>query len=374
MSHQSGSVSGRAPAPDLSIVHVVWSGGVGGIERLVGDLARVQAELGWKVGVAFGMVAGPFATAMEAVDVEVLNLMLRSGYDLRPARLARAARVLSEWDVVHLHGLNLPLAIVTARSNRPIVFTDHGSLPHGGRRMAGEMLKRRLLRRFLHRRVGRVVANSRHTAQRTSQLHGVNPDAVRVVYNGVSIDPGDGLKHEATEDRLVAAFVGRLVAFKRVDRLLQAASQIPSGLDATFLIVGDGPLEEELRSLARRLSLEGRVRFLGVCGDLRAVLKDVDVLVHPSRSEPFGLSIVEGCALGLLPIVFADGGGALEVLPPDGLTVDDVPGLVRALTQVAGSEKLSTESRRARSAWALHTFPIARTAESYGRLYREVAS
>ena len=49
-----------------------------------------------------------------------------------------------------------------------------------------------------------------------------------------------------------------------------------------------------------------------------------EVLVQPSEGEPFGLAIIEACRQGALPIAFADGGGALEVLPPDGrIVVDD---------------------------------------------------
>ena len=67
--------------------------------------------------------------------------------------------------------------------------------------------------------------------------------------------------------------------------------------------------------------MDGRVRFLGWMPDVTAVLRQADVIVLPSEGEPFGLAMVEGCAEGLLPIAFSDGGGALECIPPDGRVV-----------------------------------------------------
>jgi len=274
------------------------------------------------------------------------------------------------WDVIHLHGFNVPLALVTIRADRPIVFTDHGSAPRGGRRAVWDLAKRGLLALFLRRRVQRATANSRHTATRTSTLYGVPDAKLSVVYNGVAMDGPVASGRVGDEGGLVVAFVGRLVDFKRVDRLLQAAARVPAGQSVRCLVIGGGPLEDELRSLARRLSLEGRVNFLGVRNDVASLLSGVDVLVQPSEGEPFGLAIIEGCALGLLPIAFADGGGALEVLPPDGRVVDDPEHLARTLQDLVGSAELSEEARRARSEWALETFPIAATAEGFDAVYR----
>jgi glycosyltransferase involved in cell wall biosynthesis len=93
------------------------------------------------------------------------------------------------------------------------------------------------------------------------------------------------------------------------------------------------------------------------------------VLVHPSEGEPFGLAVIEACATGALPIVFSDGGGVLETLPPDGVVVDDVEELAAALDGLLGSPLLLPEARRTRAQWAREAFPIARTSEKYLSLY-----
>ncbi|HYP48608.1 MAG TPA: hypothetical protein VEQ61_08235, partial [Thermoleophilaceae bacterium] len=78
------------------------------------------------------------------------------------------------------------------------------------------------------------------------------------------------------------------------------------------------------------------------------------------------------CVLGLLPIAFTDGGGALEVLTPDGRVVAGVEQLAATLRGLAGSPELSPEARQARSAWARRAFPIEATARGYDAVYRNV--
>jgi glycosyltransferase involved in cell wall biosynthesis len=112
------------------------------------------------------------------------------------------------------------------------------------------------------------------------------------------------------------------------------------------------------------------VHFLGWTPEVTKVLKQADLIVLPSEGEPFGLAMVEGCAEGLLPVAFADGGGALECISPDGRIVESVEDLGGLFHEVRGSDALSLQARRARSAWAREQFPIAKTAAAYGELYR----
>jgi glycosyltransferase involved in cell wall biosynthesis len=169
-------------------------------------------------------------------------------------------------------------------------------------------------------------------------------------------------------------FVGQLKAFKRVDRIIRAVAHDRRPDGVRVLIAGSGPLEAHLRGLAQELGVAERVRFLGWTPDVTAVLRQADVVVLPSEGEPFGLAMVEGCAQGLLPIAFADGGGALECISPDGRVVQDVDELAATLDEVRGSHVLSEDARRARAEWARREFPIGKTAAGYLELYRSALS
>jgi glycosyltransferase involved in cell wall biosynthesis len=355
----------------LSVAHVVWDGSVGGIQRLVHQLALHQRDSGLTVSVAFGQARGQFAAAMRDSGLPVRDLGIRSGYDLRPWRIRSAARELARSDVLHLHAFNLPIGAIAIASRRPIVFTEHGSRPSPKIGLTGQ-LRRRAQGRFLRRTCHEIAANSSWTAARAAELYGLDPSRVSVVHNGIADSlPARPAPRPRDDDRIVVSFVGRLAAFKRVDRLLRALAQTRESQRIRALIVGEGPLEGDLKALASRLGCDSFVEFLGYRSDIEAILSATDVLVQPSEGEPFGLAIIEACRQGALPIAFADGGGALEVLPPDGRVVENESDLTRVLDEVVDNPAMQDPTaRRSRAEWAVERFPIRRTADAYLALYR----
>jgi glycosyltransferase involved in cell wall biosynthesis len=358
--------------PVRAVAHLLWRGEIGGIERLVRDLAQQQIDDGLSITVAFGQARGPFVQELQQTGARILNLGFRSGWDLRPTRLRAGAAELRSVDVVHLHGFNPAFALLARISRRSVVFTEHGNFALGRRIGSREKIKRRLQALFLHYAVDGLAANSAHTADQLSALYGVERSSVAVIYNG--IDPNwlgalDGESHGNGAGPLRIATLGRLVAFKRIDRAIEALAHAHKRDRMQLSIVGRGPLEGELRSLAARLGVDDRVQFLGEGVDVAETLSAADLLVHPSTNEPFGLAILEACAQGVLPIVFSDAGGALEILPPDGAVVDNVAELSALLDDLILSTALASGARRARSSWVRDRFPISRTAERYAELY-----
>jgi len=99
-------------------------------------------------------------------------------------------------------------------------------------------------------------------------------------------------------------FVGRLVAYKGLSSLISAVPDVPG---ASFLIVGDGPLEEDLRKQAGRIGVSGRVHFLGRVRNLKPYYLACDMLVLPSVTavEMFGLVQLEAMSFGK-PVVTSD--------------------------------------------------------------------
>jgi glycosyltransferase involved in cell wall biosynthesis len=353
-----------------SVAHVLWSGNVGGIERLVCDLVAEQMRKGLVVTVAFGRMEGPFVERIARSGAHVVDLDLASGYDLRPPRIRRGANALREVDIVHLHGFNLSIAAIARRSCRPVVFTEHGNFGLGRTLGSKAWMKRRLQGRFLRREVNCLAANSAHSAQKLSQIYGINASKTRIIPNGINPGCGSKMVTRAQTGDLHLMFVGRLVPFKRVDRALEGLMQARGREKMQLDILGGGPLDDQLRSLSAALGLSDRVRFRGDREDVNEIMRGADVLLQPSEGEPFGLVILEGCAHGLLPIVFADAGGALEILPPDGIVVRDTEELARVLDRLIGSDALTHDARVRRAAWVREQFPISVTASRYLQSYR----
>lgn len=133
---------------------------------------------------------------------------------------------------------------------------------------------------------------------------------------------------------------GRLHTNKGFDVLLKAIKNIP---EATLWLAGEGPEEQNLRSLTEKLNISSRVRFLGWRTDINALMRTADLFVCPSRHEGLG-SIVPEAWHNRCPIVATRSQGPGELIDHGrtGLLVDidDVDALSTAIERVLTDEKL----------------------------------
>lgn len=124
-------------------------------------------------------------------------------------------------------------------------------------------------------------------------------------------------KSERKPGPLRVAFVGRLVALKGVDMLIEAAAPLVREGKVQLDIIGDGPERDRLLAQIEREQLSTQVKLDG-CVDharLQPRLREADVLGFPSIREFGGGAVLEAMALGVPPIVL-DHGGPPELVPP----------------------------------------------------------
>jgi glycosyltransferase involved in cell wall biosynthesis len=113
--------------------------------------------------------------------------------------------------------------------------------------------------------------------------------------------------------KIVFGAVGRLYWIKDYPSLLKAFAPIAAkNGDAMLLIVGAGD-REPLVKLTRGLAIEDRVVFTGPRSDMADVLAAIDVFVHSSLAESFGLVIIEALAAGK-PVASTDVGVARDAI------------------------------------------------------------
>lgn len=131
-------------------------------------------------------------------------------------------------------------------------------------------------------------------------------------------DPIDRSTLETPEDATVLLSLGRLHHNKAFDVALQALTMQQT---AYLWIAGAGELLEDLKSLAKDLKVEDRVRFLGWRTDKEALFAAADICLYPSRIEPFGNVTLDAWASGT-PIVAAASAG------PSAYITDEKNGLL----------------------------------------------
>jgi glycosyltransferase involved in cell wall biosynthesis len=126
-------------------------------------------------------------------------------------------------------------------------------------------------------------------------------------------------KRGKAEKSVEFLFAGKFIPKKRVMDLLEAAAQVP---EARVVLVGDGPLREQLKARAEKPDLKGRVEFAGFRNqtELPAYLAGADWLVLPSdRGETWGLVVNEAMACGT-PVIVSDACGCVPDLIEPGVT------------------------------------------------------
>jgi len=150
---------------------------------------------------------------------------------------------------------------------------------------------------------------------------GIPEDKVKVIPSGIDIHKFDnanknGLKTELgiPDSHLIVGTVAALVGHKDYPNLLKAAEKVIAKTEnVSFCAAGSGAKEARIRSLANKLSLEGRFHFLGYRDDIGRVLKNYDIFVLASKKEGLGTSVLDAQSVGL-PTVGTTAGGIPEMI------------------------------------------------------------
>jgi glycosyltransferase involved in cell wall biosynthesis len=367
----------------LRVLHVgkFYPPAPGGMERVVQLLCEgEQATTDSRVLVA-NTGHGTVRERWRGIDVTRVSSLAAIGSvgvcPMFPLELRRAER-----DVTVIHEPN-PLALVSdwmAAQRGPLVVWFHSEV------LRPQWKYRLLYRPFLRRvlaRADRIVVSSPRLAEHAVELKDFRDKCVVIPFG---IDTDRLARTPAIDERVGAIereypgprvlFVGRLVPYKGVDVLLEAMSSV----QATALIVGDGPLRATLESAAARFGISARVKFLGHVEDEEVVahMHACDLFVLPSvtRAETFGVVQLEAMACGR-PVVSTNlptGVPWVNRHEETGLVVEpgDAPALAQALNRLVEDAALRARlGARARQR-VEETFTVDRMTSQSTALYREV--
>jgi len=293
----------------------------------------------------------------------------RAGRDV--AAIRRLRRLLRAWrpDVVHAHGLRAgALTAIAAAFVRPsaydagpaLIVTVHNAPAAGG--VTGAIY--RVLELIVARRADSVLCVSADLEQRMRAAgarrvtHAPVPAYPLPALAGVSAPepargttPGPPRKPAVLDvgpDRALVLAVGRLAAQKGFGTLLEAASRWRDiKPEPVLVIVGQGPLEAELKKQAAALHLDAR--FPGHRDDVPALLAAAAVFVLPSVWEGQPLILQEALRAGV-PVVATRVGGTPELTGEDAallVPAGDPDRLADAVRAVLADPALATRMRQA---------------------------
>ena len=326
----------------LNILHVFRTP-VGGLFRHVMDLARAQAERGYRVGLIADSTTGGERAAAAFADLEPL---LAHGItripmsrqvgpaDWQPIVHTMRRVAAAKADLLHGHGAKggayARLALGNRRAIR--VYTPHGgSLWFSKNTLKGKFYL--AAEKLFMRRSDLLLYESQFSADASGANIGVPDCLVRVVHNGVS--RAEFKPIVPAPDATDIVFIGELRQLKGVDLLIEAIATLRrDGRPLTATLVGAGPDRDAFVAQAAAAGLSDDIKFPGAM-NARQALPLGRLMVVPSRAESLPYIVLETIA-AQVPLITTRVGGIPEIYGPLADTLiapDSVDALAAAIAE-----------------------------------------
>lgn len=252
------------------------------------------------------------------------------------------------YDILHFHHdlMSAPALVASAglRCRLRIVHVHNTALSIPTDNPLKIALVREPMRQVCLRAADRIVGVSQDALEAMLAGRRRRPARDQVIHCGIETNrfasrPTERLRGELSlpAEAKVLLFVGRMTTYKNplfVIEILERLVPHENGFYAVF--AGKGPLEEDVRDLARAKGLESNVRVLGWRNDVAEVMQTADVLIWPGIEEPkegLGLGVVEAQAAGLRIVMSHN-------VPEEAVVV---PELVRTLNLSSGAARWAEE-------------------------------
>jgi glycosyltransferase involved in cell wall biosynthesis len=361
----------------MKILLVITGLGVGGAERLVTGLADHFAGGGHEVLLVRFLGDAELRPIDPRVRLDNLK-MRRSPLGVLTA-MGRFRRIVRNFrpDVVnsHLVHANILTRLLRLVTPLPLLVSSAHNTNEGGR---GRMLAYRLTNWLVD-----ISTNVSDEAVRAfEQQRALQSGQMRAIYNGIDTHSfifNEAARHSVRQELGVDAStalllsVGRLSEQKDYPNLLQAFAGLEAGpMPPRLVIVGDGPLRDDLVLLAESLGVTNRVTFLRVRHDVPALMSACDLFVLSSAREGFGLVVAEAMACNRV-VVATDCGGVKEVVGDIGYLAP--PRDSEALAAAVAYALLMSPEERLRLGQSgrdrvIANFSLHTTAERYLSIYK----
>ena len=168
-------------------------------------------------------------------------------------------------------------------------------------------------------------------------------------------------------DCILFGYVAAFVGWKEHRTLLHAFNEVADSLSsAELVLIGTGKGIAAIKDMAKLLPCQDRIVFLGARADARRLFGLIDIYVHPSRGEGFGLAVAEAMLAGV-PVIVSDEGAFPEYIA-DGVTgltfpAGEAVALAKRMLELANNRALAGRLGAAGRAHSLIAFDPHRFAD-----------
>ena len=363
----------------IKVLHIIKSLGRGGAEMLLPETLKIHDQdvfefhyiyfLPWKDQMVEALkVAGGKVYCFEAKD----NIRLLLQYkDIIKYCLE------NKIDVIHCH---LPWAgfvgrIVHKKTGIPVLYTEHNMQER-------YHIATKTINKFSFNSQNLAFGVSEDVSQ--SIKKNINPVIpVKTILNGVNTDSFISSQNSSIRTDLGipenAIVIGNVAVFrfqKRIVEWLKIIDDLRKTNDDVYgIIVGAGPLENEIKTKWRQLGLEGTVFLVGLQTNVKPYFEAMDIFMMSSSFEGLPIALLEAMSMECA-VVSTDAGGIKEVIRAnkDGLVVpvDEWQKLTSKVQSLIDNNGKLSKFKRAARKRVVDSFSLKRMVEELERYYQEV--
>ena len=301
------------------VMQIIDSMSLGGAEVLLRDLTKALLVNDYRVSVFYN-TEGPIAKDISALGVPIERLPKLGRID--PGLLLRIFNKInrSKPDIVHTHLFKSDIhgRLAARMAGTPVIIsTLHNCHSWAKNPILGGIYGASA------RLADHIIAVSDEVRDYAIRYTHISPSKVTTIANAIPLarfgnnrSAGEAIRREygVPMDAPLIGIIARLTEQKDHDNFLHSAQGIlENAPNAYFLIVGNGPLESDLKAMAVSLGIQKSVIFCGIRQDIPAVMAALDILVFSSRWEGLPVALLEGMASSL-PIVATNVGGVPGVI------------------------------------------------------------
>ncbi|MBU1092068.1 glycosyltransferase family 4 protein [Patescibacteria group bacterium] len=336
----------------ISITYVIGDSSLTGAPRHLLSLVTGLDQREFSVSVI--LPQGPLADELQKNRITTFLVPMRSRSDVAAVNAIRKLLTRYDPDIMHAHGQRAGLLARIAVKDLPIkvVYTEHTWTKEF--RLENPILHWAHIRsmRMLDRLTHKTIAVSKAVADFLIKTNITKPEKIQVIYNGIELitdKPHQSefellRKYHLDAKDVVIGTIGSLNIQKDTASLIKAMPRVIKRFpNAKLVIVGTGPLQKNLQRLATKLKISDAVVFTGVINNVADILKTFSIFVLCSRSEAFGISILEAMKAHV-PIITTKVGGIPEIITSNrnGLLVNpcDPKQLASTIMKLLNDKKL----------------------------------
>ena len=179
------------------------------------------------------------------------------------------------------------------------------------------------------------------------------------------------------ENKQILISVANFVSYKDYFTIIEALNQLKrKGYKFYYIVIGDGPLKNDIQKLIDKYSLTDYIKLFGVVNNVEDYLSIADIFVHSSRGEGCSNAILEAMFQGL-PIIASDVGGTKEITTKDNAMLfqyKNINDLTEKLETVLSDKKLQCKMGKRSRRTAQERFTVEKMIYNYHQIIMKVMS